>query len=145
MEETSYALAFETEVIILAELGSGSYRVKTFKVEASNEGLKLHLDLLQEKRDQAQITMSAYQARVARYFNRKVKPQSFKVGDLVLRKVTLATQGSYRKEASSELGRSLQGDQLSETQSVLFERYGREGPTKAMKCGTFEKILLLIM
>jgi hypothetical protein len=34
--------------------------------------------------------MSAYQERVSRYFNRKVKPRSFKVGDLVLRKVTLA-------------------------------------------------------
>jgi hypothetical protein len=29
---------------------------------------------------------------VAKYFNRNVKPRSFKVGDLVLRKVTLATR-----------------------------------------------------
>ena len=36
--------------------------------------------------------MSAYQERIARYFNRKVKPRNFKVGDLVLRKVTLATR-----------------------------------------------------
>ena len=36
--------------------------------------------------------MLAYQERVSRYFNRKVKPRSFKVGDLVLRKVTLATR-----------------------------------------------------
>jgi hypothetical protein len=38
--------------------------------------------------------MSAYQERMARYFNRKVKPRNFKVGDLVLRKVTLATKDS---------------------------------------------------
>ena len=91
-KETPYALAFGIEVIIPAELQSGSYRVETFKVEANVEELKLHLDLLQEKRDQAQITMSAYQERVARYFNKKVKPRSFKVGDLVLRKVTLTTK-----------------------------------------------------
>jgi hypothetical protein len=36
--------------------------------------------------------MTAYQERVARYFNKKLKPQSFRVGDLVLRKVTLATK-----------------------------------------------------
>jgi hypothetical protein len=38
--------------------------------------------------------MSDYQERTARYFNRKVKPQNFKVGDLVLHKVTLATKDS---------------------------------------------------
>ena len=66
--------------------------METFTTKANDEGFKLHLDLLQEKRDQAQITVSAYQERVARYFNRKVMPRSFKVGDLVLRKATLATK-----------------------------------------------------
>jgi ribonuclease HI len=91
-EETPYALAFGTEAIIPAELGSESLRVEAYKAEPNDEGLKLHLDLLQEKRDQAQITQSAYQERMARYFDRKVKPRSFKIGDLVLRKVTLATK-----------------------------------------------------
>jgi hypothetical protein len=45
-EETPYALSFGTEAIIPAKLGSGSYRVETFKAEANDEGLKLHLDLL---------------------------------------------------------------------------------------------------
>jgi hypothetical protein len=91
-EETPYALAFGTEAVIPAELGSGSLRDETFRAEANDEGLKIHLDLLQEKRDRAQITMSAYQQRISKYFNKKVKPRDFKVGDLVLRKVTLATK-----------------------------------------------------
>jgi hypothetical protein len=91
-EETPYALAFGTEAIIPVELGSGSPRVESYKVETNDEGLKLHLDLFQEKRDRAQIAMSAYQERTTRYFNRKVKPRNFKVGDLVLRKVTLTTR-----------------------------------------------------
>ena len=36
--------------------------------------------------------MVAYQKIVALYFNEKVKHQSFKMGDLVLRKVTIATK-----------------------------------------------------
>jgi hypothetical protein len=56
LEETPYALAFGTESIILVELGSGSLREEAYKAETNNEGLKLHLDLLQEKRNQAQIT-----------------------------------------------------------------------------------------
>jgi hypothetical protein len=72
--------------------------VESYKAETNGEGLKLHLDLLQEKRDHAQITMSAYQEKTIRYFNRKVKPQNFKVGDLVLRKVTLATKDSTERK-----------------------------------------------
>jgi ribonuclease HI len=73
-EESPYALTFGTEAVIPAELGSGSLRVKSYQREANSEGLKLHLDLLQERHDYAQITLSAYQERMAKYFNRKVNP-----------------------------------------------------------------------
>jgi hypothetical protein len=59
-KETSYALACGTEAIIPAKLGSGSLRMETYKVETNDEGLKLHLDLLEEKRDRVQIAMLAY-------------------------------------------------------------------------------------
>jgi hypothetical protein len=45
-EETSYALAFGTEAIIPAKLGSRSLRVESYKAETNDERLKLHLDLL---------------------------------------------------------------------------------------------------
>jgi hypothetical protein len=60
-DENPYALAFGTETVIPAEVGSGSFRVETFKLELNDEGLKLHLNLLPERRDQAQITMAAHQ------------------------------------------------------------------------------------
>ena len=50
-EENPYALAFGTEAVIPAVVGSGSYWVETFKPETNDEGLQLHLNLLQEKRD----------------------------------------------------------------------------------------------
>jgi hypothetical protein len=53
---------------------------------------KLHLDLLQEKRDDAQVTWAAYQNRTARYFNKLVVPKKFQLGDWVLRKVSLMTK-----------------------------------------------------
>ena len=49
---------------------------------------------MSEKRDQAQVTMSTYQASVAQYFNKKVKYRSFKIGDMVLLWVTRATKDS---------------------------------------------------
>ena len=36
--------------------------------------------------------MSAYQEKVDQYFNKRVKHRSFKVGDLVMSKVTIATK-----------------------------------------------------
>ena len=36
--------------------------------------------------------MLAYKEKVARYFDKRFKHRSFKVGDLVLRKVTIATK-----------------------------------------------------
>jgi hypothetical protein len=36
--------------------------------------------------------MAAYQQKSAQYFNKKVKPRSFKLGDWVLRRVTIATK-----------------------------------------------------
>uniref|UniRef100_A0A2N9J4R0 Uncharacterized protein n=1 Tax=Fagus sylvatica TaxID=28930 RepID=A0A2N9J4R0_FAGSY len=43
-------------------------------------------------RDQAEARTRVYQQRMARYYDRRVKHREFKVGDLVLRKVTLATK-----------------------------------------------------
>ncbi|XP_059428650.1 uncharacterized protein LOC132162426 [Corylus avellana] len=112
-EETPYALPYGTEAVIPAEVGSRSFRVDTFNPEFNSEGLKLHLDLLQEKQDQAQITIAAYQQRVARYFNQRVKHRSFKDGDLVLEKVILAAKDA----ADGKLAPNW------------------EGPYKAIRCG----------
>ena len=75
-EETLYALAFGIEAMILVGVRSGNFRVETYQQnqsKTSDEGDKLHLDLQQEKQDQAHVTMATYQERVTRYFNQKVK------------------------------------------------------------------------
>jgi hypothetical protein len=58
-------LAFGIEAVIPAKVGSGSYRVEAFKSETNDVGIQFHLGLLQEKRDQAQITVIAYQEKMA--------------------------------------------------------------------------------
>ena len=54
--------------------------------------MKFSLDLLQEKRDDAHAMTAAYKQRTARCFNKRVKPRQFKIGDWVLRNVSIATQ-----------------------------------------------------
>ena len=56
------------------------------------EGIRLHLDLLNKVRMTAKQRMTRYQDLMAKHYNAKVKPQHFNIGDLVLRNVTTATK-----------------------------------------------------
>jgi hypothetical protein len=88
---TPFALTYEIEAIIPVKVGSPSFHVSHYNLGLNDEGIKLHLDLLQERRDKAQITWVAYQDRVTRYFNQTINLQKFQLGDWVLRKVSLIT------------------------------------------------------
>jgi hypothetical protein len=79
--ETPFSLAFKSEAVIPIEVGSISFRVKHYNPKTNDEGIRLSLDLLSERREDAQMTMAAYQQRIARYFNKKVKPRQFKIED----------------------------------------------------------------
>ncbi|XP_074377887.1 uncharacterized protein LOC141719407 [Apium graveolens] len=73
--------------MVPVEVGSGSLRRDCYGKEDAEVNQRLHLDLLEETRENSQLRLAAYQQRVARYYNKKVKGQLLKVGDLVLRKV----------------------------------------------------------
>ena len=49
--------------------------------------LRLNLDLLDEKREQVLQHTKDYQRKTTKYYKQKVKPRSYKHGDLVLKKV----------------------------------------------------------
>ncbi|XP_074377581.1 uncharacterized protein LOC141719098 [Apium graveolens] len=85
--ESPVMLTYGYEAIVYVEVGSGSFR-RDHSVEGASEvNQRLYLDLLEEARENSQLKLAAYQQRAARYYNKKVKGQLLKVGDLVLRKV----------------------------------------------------------
>ena len=88
--ETSLALAFGIEAVAPVEVGLESPGFEFANAEHNEESLHLNLDLLEEKRDQALKCAEDYQRKTARYYDRKVRPNSFKLGDLVLKKLLLA-------------------------------------------------------
>ena len=75
--ETPFALAFGTKAVAPVEI----------ELKHNEEALRLNLDLLDEKRDQVQKRTKDYQRKTARYYDQKVKPMSYKPGDLVLKKL----------------------------------------------------------
>ena len=95
--ETSFNLTYGTEAVIPVELGLTSLRREFFDEQNNDDQLKQNLDFLDEVRDQAAQRMAKYQQKITEYYNRRVKLKKFNIGDLVLRKVTLAmkdpTQG----------------------------------------------------
>ena len=88
--ETLFALAFGTKAVTPVEVGLKSPKVEFANAEHNEESLRLNLDLLEKKREQALKRAEDYQRKTARYYDRKVKPNNFKPGDLVLKKLLLA-------------------------------------------------------
>ena len=86
-QETAFALAFGTEAIAPVEMGLKSPRIELASAEHNKEALRLNLDLLDEKREQVLKCTEDYQRKTARYYDRKVKPRSYKPDDLVLKKL----------------------------------------------------------
>ena len=91
-------MAFGIEAVAPVEVGLESPRVKFVSTERNEETLCLNLDLLEEKREQALKRVEDYQRKTARYYDRKVRPNSFKPGNLVLKKLLPARKDpTHRK------------------------------------------------
>ncbi|XP_034213001.1 uncharacterized protein LOC117625570 [Prunus dulcis] len=90
--ETPFSLAFGSEAVVPVEIGEPSYRTETFAPKQNEEAMSLSLDLLEEHRAQANLRNEAYKQRVSRYYDSRVRPRSFRIGDWVMRKVSLATK-----------------------------------------------------
>ena len=104
-QETPFALAIGTEAVAPVEIGLKSPRIELASVEHNEEALRHNLDLLDEKRDQVQKHIEDYQRKTARYYDQKVKPRSYKPGDLVLKKLIPARKNpAHRKLGPNQEG-----------------------------------------
>ena len=90
--ETSFSMVYGTESVIPVKIGLPSFQISNFDKENNESKLRFNLDLLDEKKEWAEVHQAAYKHQVAIYYNQRVKHISFLLGDLVLRKVTLSTK-----------------------------------------------------
>ena len=86
-QETPFALAFGTEAVTLVEVGLKSPRIEFANTEHNEEVLRLNLDFLEEKHEQVLKRIEDYHRKIARYYDQRVKPRSYKPSDLVLKKL----------------------------------------------------------
>ena len=85
--ETPFSLAFGTEAVIPAEGSVPSPRYQWIEDDSNHKLMSQNLDTIEEKRELVSVRLAAYQQKMARHFNKKVRCRSYKEGDWVLRKV----------------------------------------------------------
>ncbi|KAL0416598.1 UNVERIFIED_CONTAM: hypothetical protein Slati_3491700 [Sesamum latifolium] len=86
-QSTPYALVYGVEAVLPLEQQIPSLKIAIQEglTEEENARIRLEeLEALDEKRLEAQQRLECYQARLSKAFNKKVRPRSFQVGDLVL-------------------------------------------------------------
>ena len=103
--ETPFALAFGVEAVIPLEVGMPTTRTTEFIVETNEDNLWKDLDLLEEKQDLAVVRLASYQQRLRMEHDKNIKPRTFQIDDLVLKKV----MANIRKPNEGKLGPNWEG------------------------------------
>lgn len=75
-------MVYRAETVLFAELSVPSARM-ILVMENFVEGRRADLEVLEERRVTAALAQEKYWDSVARYYNKGVIPQIFRVGDLV--------------------------------------------------------------
>ncbi|GJU85427.1 hypothetical protein Tco_1292973 [Tanacetum coccineum] len=97
-------------------------------IAENDEALKINLDLIEEKREQAAIREAKSKRQMEKYYNTKVRNTSFKPGDLVYR-----SNEASRVEDTGKLGPKWEGpyevtEALGKGSYKLKDRNGKEVP-----------------
>ena len=90
--ETPFKLAYRSEVVVPTEVHMANHKVMKYQDKENEEELHLNLDLIDEVRMDTEQRTARYKNLMARQYDAMVKPRSFNIGDLVLKRVSLATK-----------------------------------------------------
>ena len=103
--ETPFKLAYGSEAVIPAEVHMANHKMMKYQDKDNEEQLRLNLDLIDEVRMNAEKRTTRYKRLKAKQYDVMVKFRHFNIGDLVLKRVLLAT----RNPAHGKLGPNWEG------------------------------------
>jgi hypothetical protein len=89
---TPYSLVYGMEAVVPLEVEIPSLRVLMESGLEETEGAKIRyeqLNMISERRLAAMCHHQLYQRRIAKAYDKKVRPRELKEGDLVMRKIIL--------------------------------------------------------
>ena len=128
--ETPFKLAYGSEAVIPVEVHIANHKVMTYQEKDNEEQLRLSLHLIDEVRMDAEHRTVRYKNLMARQHDAMVKPRCFNIGDLVLKRVSLAT----KNPTHGKFGRTLQSYQLQKTRILLLGNFGNEEIGTPLEC-----------
>ncbi|GKD98846.1 hypothetical protein Tco_1382743 [Tanacetum coccineum] len=68
----------QNKAVIPVEIGMPSHRTMMIREDENEDELRLNMDLLQEKREEAAIREARYKTKMEQYYNKIVRATSFK-------------------------------------------------------------------
>ncbi|GJZ24942.1 reverse transcriptase domain-containing protein [Tanacetum coccineum] len=93
--ETHFSLVYESEAAIPIEISMETKRVQDFDSKENEKRRREDLDVLEERREMAAIKEAHYKQKLEGYYNKNVKPSTFKPGTYVLR-LNSASKAEYQ-------------------------------------------------
>ncbi|XP_021861286.1 uncharacterized protein [Spinacia oleracea] len=85
--QTPFSPVYGSDAVLPVEVGIPSPRVTYYDYEKNEAEKRVNLDLLPETRGNTLLKSIAYKQKIARYFNKRVRPWPLHEGDWVLRKI----------------------------------------------------------
>ncbi|KAK4385917.1 hypothetical protein Sango_2715700 [Sesamum angolense] len=74
--ETPFNLVYGTEVVLPAEIGEETWKVRSYDSTINSESRREDLDLMEEKREMAERGICIYKSKMARAYDDRVRPPS---------------------------------------------------------------------
>ena len=103
--EAPFKLAYGSEAVIPVEVHMENHMAMKYQDEDNKEQLHLNLDLIDEVRMRVEQRTVRYKYLIARQYDVMVKLRRFNIGDLILKRVSLATSNP----AHGKLGPNQEG------------------------------------
>ncbi|XP_071727105.1 uncharacterized protein [Rutidosis leptorrhynchoides] len=81
--ETPFSLVYDSEAVIPAEITVPTERILSYSEGENDERLRTNLNYAEERREMAVIREAINKQRIAKYYDKRVRARTYKVGDLV--------------------------------------------------------------
>ncbi|GKD01258.1 reverse transcriptase domain-containing protein [Tanacetum coccineum] len=94
-EETPFSLTYCSKAVIPSEINVETKRVEIFEASKNDEIIRENLDLLEQRREITSIREAIHKQKIERYYNKRVRPLTFKLGEYVLR-LNSASKAEYQ-------------------------------------------------
>ncbi|XP_071714335.1 uncharacterized protein [Rutidosis leptorrhynchoides] len=81
--EIPFSLVYGSEAVIPAEITVPTERVLSYSEGENNERLRTNLNYAEKRREMVAIREATNKQRIAKYYDKRVRARTYKVGDLV--------------------------------------------------------------